>query len=33
MSAPSRAETIANTTGDGDADRGVRHGRIAPRIE
>ena len=28
-SAPKRAETIANTTGDGDADRGSRHGRIA----
>jgi hypothetical protein len=29
MSAPSRAETIASTTGNGDADRGVRHERIA----
>jgi hypothetical protein len=29
MSAPSRAETIAITTGNGDADRGVRHERIA----
>ena len=28
-SAPGRAETIANTTGDVDADRGSRHGRIA----
>jgi hypothetical protein len=29
MSAPSKAETIASTTGNGDADRGVRHERIA----
>jgi hypothetical protein len=28
-SAPSRAETIASTIGDVDADRGSRHGRIA----
>jgi hypothetical protein len=29
MNAPSRSETIASTGGQGDADRGDRHGRIA----